>query len=78
MNSLQAMIREPIYGILCGHKHHSYSEVIQGTRVIMSGSFPAVDDYAVSKRLYSEPEQTILVCDKNGVRCTYNIALSAK
>ena len=78
VNSLQAMIREPIYGILCGHKHHSYSEVIQGTRVIMSGSFPAVDDYAVSKRLYSEPEQTILVCDKNGVRCTYNIALSAK
>lgn len=75
IQSLCAMVGKPVYGVLCGHKHHSYSETIQGVRVVMSGSFVATDDYAVSKRLYSIPEQTVLVCDDNGIVCQYNVPL---
>ncbi len=75
VQTLQTMVGQPLYGVFCGHKHHSYSEYVNGIRIVMSGSFVAMDDYAVSKRLFSAPEQTVCVCDENGIVCTYNVPL---
>ena len=76
MPTLQIMAGRPLYGVICGHKHHSYSEFIDGVRLVMAGSFVAMDDYAISKRLFSKPEQTVCVCDRNGILCTYNVPLT--
>lgn len=75
VQTLQTMVGHPIYGVVCGHKHHSYFEYVDGIRVVMAGSFVSMDDFAISKRLYSEPEQTVCVCDGSGIRCMYNVPL---
>lgn len=74
--SLQAMVGEPIYAVLCGHLHHCKFEEEHGVLSIMSGSFVGLDDYCVQKRLYTEPSQTVCVCDEDGVRCLYNVKLN--
>ena len=76
VQTLQTMVGRPLYGVLCGHKHHSYSEYVNGIRIVMAGSFVAMDEYAISKRLFSKPEQTGCVCDAKGIRCTYNVVLN--
>ena len=67
---------QPIYAILAGHKHHNKTDVIQGIKVVMGGSFIGMDDYCVQKRIFGRPEQVICVCDQNGIRCTYDVALN--
>lgn len=73
--ALQALARQPLYAVICGHMHHQKIEEIQGVLLLMSGSFLGVDDYCIQSRLYSEPSQLVCVCDDSGVRCTYNIKL---
>lgn len=73
IQALRTMVGKQVYAILMGHKHHNKSEVVQGIKTYMAGSFIGMDDYCVSKRIYSKPEQLICVCDKNGVRCSYDI-----
>ena len=75
IQTLQTMVERPVYAVLTGHKHHNETNCVQGVRTIMAGSFLGMDDYAISKRLYGKPEQMVCVCDKDGVRCHYDIEL---
>lgn len=75
VQSLQSMVREPIYAVLCGHLHHNQTDVVQGIRTVMAGSFQGVDSFCVEKRIYGEPEQMVCVCDNNGIVCHYDISL---
>lgn len=73
--ALQALARRQLYAVLCGHLHHLKIEEIQGVLTVMSGSFIGIDNHCIQMRLYSEPSQTVCVCDKDGIRCTYNVKL---
>lgn len=60
--------------ILLGDKHHreSFDEV--GITAMICGSLCGTDDYANSKRLYSKPEQLLLIVDEQvGVDAEYRI-----
>ena len=70
------MTGKPVYAVLMGHKHHNEMGVVQGIRTVMAGSFLGMDDFCVQKRIYGKPEQMVCVCDTNGIRCSYDVALS--
>lgn len=72
---LQAMAGKPLYGVLMGHLHHNKVDTVQGIKTIMSGSFLGMDDYCVSKRIISKPEQLVCICDSSGIKCSYDIDL---
>ena len=60
--------------VLLGDKHHreSFDEV--GICAMICGSLCGTDDYANSKRLYSQPEQLLLiVTEDDGVDAEYRI-----
>ena len=76
VQSLQTMVREPLYAVLCGHKHHNATDNVQGVRTVMAGSFQGMDAFCVEKRIYGVPEQMVCVCDENGIRCHYDVDLS--
>lgn len=60
--------------VLLGDKHHreSFDEV--GICAMICGSLCGTDDYANSKRLYSQPEQLLLIVTKDdGVDAEYRI-----
>lgn len=44
-----------------GHYHAEKLKSYQGCRVIVNGSFCGTDEYALSKRLFSSPSQTLLI-----------------
>lgn len=47
--------------ILLAHYHNSAEHTFQGAKVFISGSIMGTDTYAYSHRLFSEPEQRLLV-----------------
>lgn len=62
--------------VLLGDKHHreSFDEV--GVTAMICGSLCGTDDYANSKRLYSNPEQLLLIVTRDcGVDAEYRIKL---
>ena len=63
-------------GIFVGHRHTpAYSEM-NGVKIIQSGSLcGSGDDYTIEKRLYGKSNQTLCVCDCNGINCIYNVEL---
>lgn len=67
------MAGKDIYAICCGHLHHSSMDYVDGTKIIMAGSFLGMDDYCISKRIIGIPQQLICVCDVSGVKCLYDI-----
>ncbi len=71
--SLQSFTREPIYAILCGHKHHNMLNDVHGVKVVMSGSFMGMDDYCIKSRIYAEPSQMVCVCNNDGIECYYDV-----
>lgn len=75
VQSLQTMAGKPVYAVLSGHLHHNKTDEVQGVKTIMAGSFLGMDDYCVQKRIVGKAEQMVCVCDENGVRCFYDIAL---
>ena len=75
VQSLQAMIREPIYAMLCGHLHHNQTDIVQGIKTIMAGSFQGVDSFCVEKRIFGKPQQMVCVCDDTGIICHYDVDL---
>lgn len=75
VQALQAMIKEPLYAVLSGHLHHNQTDVIQGIRTVMAGSFQGIDSFCVEKRIYGEPEQMVCVCDDSGIVCHYDVEL---
>lgn len=76
VQTLQTLAQRPVYAILLGHLHHCATNYVQGIRTVIAGSFLGMDDYCVSKRIYSKPEQTVCVCDADGIRCFYDIRLA--
>ena len=76
IQSLQQMVRKPLYAVLSGHMHHNQTNVVQGIRTVMAGSFQGMDQFCVEKRIVGEPEQMICVCDENGIVCHYDILLN--
>jgi len=75
VQALQSMAGCPLYAVMSGHMHHNKTDIVQGVRTLMAGSFLGVDDYCVQKRIYGKPEQMVCVCDSNGIRCHYDIEL---
>ena len=76
VTNLQAMVGRPVYGVLMAHRHHNSTDVVQGVRVIQSGSFLGTDDYCISRRLFGRPEQIVSVINESGIVCNYDIDLS--
>lgn len=75
VQSIQSMVGEPLYAILFGHLHHNQTDMVQGIKTIMAGSFVGMDDYCVEKRIVGLPEQMVCVCDSEGIKCMYDIKL---
>ena len=75
VQSLQTMVQKPVYAILSGHRHHNQTDVVQGVRTVMAGSFQGMDDFCVEKRIYGKPEQMVCVCDETGIVCHYDVEL---
>ena len=78
VQSLQTMARRPVYAILTGHKHHNETNTVQGVKTVMAGTFLGMDDLCVTRRIYSEAEQMVCVCDENGILCYYDILLKER
>lgn len=76
IQALQTMAQRPVYAVLLGHLHHNATNCVQGIRIVTAGSFLGMDDYCVSKRIYSQPEQMICVCDAEGIQCCYDVVLT--
>lgn len=73
---LVEMLPEKIYAILMGHMHHNQTNNIQGYKTVMSGSLMGIDDYCIEKRILGKPQQNVCVCDKNGIKCIYDIVFN--
>lgn len=76
VQALQTMVQQPIYAVLSGHLHHNQTNVVQGVRTVMAGSFQGMDDFCVEKRIFGKPEQMVCVCDDSGILCYYDIELN--
>lgn len=76
VGNLSMMLGRIPYAILNGHNHFPSSTDINGVKVIQGGSIAgAGDSYTVEKRLTGKPNQTVLVCDENGIDAIYNVEL---
>lgn len=78
IQKLQQMVGKPVYAVLTAHMHHNQTNVVDGIRVLMAGSFLGMDEYAVSKRLCGVPQQIISVVDDDGIRCNYEIDFKSR
>lgn len=77
VGNLSMMLGKIPYAILNGHNHFPSNTDINGVKVIQGGSIAgAGDNYTIEKRLSGKPNQTVLVCDENGIDCIYNVELS--
>ena len=76
VGNLSMMLGKIPYAIMNGHNHFPSSTDINGVKIIQGGSIAgAGDDYTIEKRLSGKPNQTVLVCDENGIDCIYNVEL---
>ena len=73
---LQALTERQVYAVLSGHLHHNAIDEVQGVKTVMAGSFVGMDDYCIQKRIYGRPEQLVLVCNEDGIVCSYDIPLN--
>ena len=61
-------------GIIMGDKHHFETRDAGAVRPFICGSLCGSDDYANSKRLYSDPSQLMLIIDSEiGIDAMYVI-----
>lgn len=73
IQSLKSFVPVSVKGILFGHKHYNSVGVVQGIKTIMAGSFLGMDQYCISKRIYSSPQQLVCIMNENGIKCYYDI-----
>lgn len=60
---------------LLGHYHSEKAKTYQNLKVIVNGSIVGTEQYALSKRLFSKPSQTLLVFDNdNLINLSINLA----
>ena len=76
VGNLSMMLGRIPYAILNGHNHFPSSTDINGVKIVQGGSIAgAGDDYTIEKRLLGKPNQTVLVCNEDGIECIYNVEL---
>lgn len=76
VGNLSMMLGKIPYAILNGHNHFPSNTDVNGVKVVQGGSIAgAGDSYTIEKRLSGKPNQTILVCDENGIDAIYNVEL---
>jgi len=76
VGNLSMMLGRIPYAIMNGHNHFPMNTEINGVKIIQGGSMAgAGDSYTIEKRLSGKPNQTVLVCDEEGIDCIYNIKL---
>lgn len=61
--------------MILGHYHCEKAKSFQGARVFVNGSICGTEDYALSKRLFSEPSQTLLIFNDDNI---LNISINLK
>lgn len=59
--------REFVDYVLLGHYHNEKLKSYNGLKVYVNGSIVGVEQYALSKRLFGNPSQTLLIFDNNNV-----------
>jgi len=59
--------------ILIGDKHHRESSEAFGVTSIICGSLCGTDEYANSKRLYSNPSQLLMIFNRDGLDAEYQL-----
>lgn len=70
----QKRFGEKVDYILLGHTHHREEGEELGVETMVCGSLCGSDDFANEHRLYSEPEQLLMIVDpKCGVDATYHL-----
>ena len=63
--------------IIMHHRHHNAYDTQYGVKVIQVGCVVGTDDHCVDLRISGEPEQCILITNKDrAVKCIYDINLS--
>lgn len=73
--SIRTFAGQPVYAVMCGHKHHNMVNDVQGVKVVMSGSFMGMDDYCIKNRLFGKAAQMVCVCNDKGIECYYDVVL---
>lgn len=56
-----------VHYILLGHYHCEKAKSYQGAKVFVNGSIVGTEQYALSKRLFSKPSQTLLIFDDDNL-----------
>lgn len=76
VGNLSMMLGKIPYAIMNGHNHFPSNTDINGVKIIQGGSIAGSgDNYTIEKRLSGKPNQTVLVCDENGIDAIYNVEL---
>ena len=76
VGNLSMMLGYIPYAILNGHNHYPCNTDVNGVKVVQGGSMAGSgDSYTIEKRLSGKPNQTVLVCDENGIDAIYNVEL---
>lgn len=58
---------EYVHYCLLGHYHCEKAKSYEGSRVIVNGSIVGTEQYALSKRLFSKPSQTLLIFEEDNL-----------
>lgn len=66
---------EFVHYILLGHYHCEKAKSYQGTKVLVNGSVVGTEQFALSKRLFSKPSQTLLIFDGDDNMINVSIGL---
>lgn len=64
--------------ILSGHRHTNGLVTEYGVKVVQSGSVSGMDNFCVDHRMRSGAEQAILIVNKDGLDCMYDVDLDPK
>lgn len=67
MQHFMGATEEFIHYVLLAHEHSEKVKVYQNVKVITNGSLIGTETYALSKRLFNKPTQTLLIFDDNNV-----------
>lgn len=63
--------RQYVDYVCVGHYHEAKMKSFQGAKVLVNGSICGSDNYAQSKRLYGNAEQTLLIFEGNNLSVDY-------
>lgn len=62
--------------IMMGHRHHNAFDTQYDVKIIQMGSVVGTDDYCVDKRIFSAPEQCVVITNnEKAVECIYDVPL---